>query len=553
MSQERFPVATPNDKYVQEFIERLSDIEIAPYWLAAIIESADDAIISKTLEGIITSWNRGAERMFGYAATEAIGQSVTILIPPDHQDEEPAIITRLKRGERIEHYETVRVRKDGALLDISLTVSPIRGADGTIIGASKIARDISERKQVEARLQEALAAAHEARTQAEEANRLRDEFLAIVSHELRTPLTSILGWVQLLRKGDLDEASARSALETIHRNVKIQAQLVEDLLDVSKVMGGKMRLQVKPLELSSVINAAVNTIMPAAEARGVRLQTIIDPSAGPVAGDHERLQQVMWNLLSNAVKFTPPGGWVQVHLERADGGVRVVVRDSGKGIKPAFLPLAFERFTQEDSSSTRAFGGMGMGLAIVKSIVELHGGTVRAFSAGEGQGTTFTVSLPVAKAWRNSESSERTVAEPPDDALLDCPPELDELKILVVDDDFSTCEMVRTTFEQCGARVKMATSAVAALAQMEEWLPDILVADINMPEMDGYQLMEQIRIRDTRAGGKVPAVALTAMARIEDRMKTLTAGYQMHVAKPVELSELRAVVASLAGVIIKER
>jgi PAS domain S-box-containing protein len=354
--------------------------------LAAIVESAYDAIISKTLEGIITSWNKGAERIFGYTEEEMIGQPVVRLIPPDHQNEEPEILGRLRRGLKIEHYETVRSHKDGRLLDISLTVSPIRDADGNIIGASKIARDISDRKAAEARLQSALAEAHEARLQAEEANRLKDEFLTTISHELRTPLTAIVGWTTMLRGGRLDEATSLKALETIDRSVKAQAQLIEDLLDISRIVSGKMRIDPRPLNLSSIIHTAVDSIMPAAKAKGIRFQVIIDPSAGFIVGDPDRLQQVIWNLLSNAVKFTPAGGRVQIQLEQSESLVEVTVSDNGVGVAAEFLPHIFERFSQEDSSSTRTYGGLGMGLSIVKYIAELHGGTVSAFSEGIGRG-----------------------------------------------------------------------------------------------------------------------------------------------------------------------
>ena len=542
-----------DENSAQERVTNLQSPEIAKYWLAAIIESAQDAIISKTLEGIITSWNQGAERLFGYTAEEIIGKPITILIPPDRMDEEPGILAKIRSGARVEHYETVRVRKDGSLVDISLTISPIRGADGTIIGASKIARDITERRRAEARAQEALKQAQAARKQAEEASRLKDEFLAVISHELRTPMTAVLGWVRLLRDGRLDDAYINKALETIDRNARSQAQLIEDLLDISRIVSGKMHLEIKTLKPSSVIAAAVDAIRPAAEAKNIRLQLIIDPSAGPVAGDYERLQQVVWNLLSNAVKFTSHGGRVEVRVERVGPNVEIKVSDTGMGIKPEFLPHVFERFSQADSSITRAHGGLGMGLAIVKSIIELHGGTVRAESPGDEQGAAFIVVLPVREAPRQTAHPEIMESEMPSSSSLECPPELAGLRVLVVDDEMDSCEMVGTSFEQCGAKVKIATSAAAALAQMDEWLPDVLIGDISMPEMDGYELIRQIRLREPQSGGEIPAVALTAMVRIEDRMKALTAGYQMHVAKPVELSELRAIVAGLVSVVVMKQ
>jgi len=544
------PPGTPPDA-AGELIARLKSSDLAPYWLAAVIESADDAIISKTLDGIITSWNNGAERIFGYTADEAIGKPVAMLIPSDHPDEEPAILARLRRGERIEHYETVRVRKDGTLIDISLTVSPIRGPDGVIVGASKVARDITDRKRAEAERERLLENEQRARREAEEASRVKDEFLAMVSHELRTPLTAILGWVRMLRDGDLDAETAGKALQAVDRNAKSQAQLIEDLLDISKIVSGKMRLNVRPVEPSTVINSAIEAVRPAAHAKGIRLQLIIDPDAGPVAGDHERLQQVVWNLLSNAVKFTPEGGRVEVRLERVDSHALMTVSDTGQGIRPDFLPHVFDRFRQADSSITRTFGGLGVGLAIVKSIVELHGGTVRAESEGAGRGAAFTVSLPLASVRKEAVGTETEARQSSHAAAPPlCPPELDGLKILVVDDESDTCEMLRIAFEQCGSDVKTAESAAGALALVEAWKPDVLVADISMPEMDGYELIRRVRARGAHNGGGLPAVALTALARVEDRAKALSEGYQMHVAKPVELEEMRAIVASLASVVI---
>lgn len=516
--------------------------ELASYRLAAIVESAGDAIISKTLEGIIVSWNKGAERLFGYTEDEMIGQPIARLIPLDHQDEEPQILARLRRGEKIEHYETIRAHKDGHLLDISLTVSPIRDAKGNIIGASKIARDITESKRSKAHLQRALAEAEEAKRQAEEANRLKDEFLTTISHELRTPLTAVVGWTSMLRDGGLDDAMAQKALDTIDRNVKAQAQLIEDLLDISRIVSGKMRIETKPLNLADTIRSAVDSIMPAAEAKNIRLQMVIDAATGSVIGDSDRLQQVIWNLLANAVKFTPFGGRVWIEMERTETDTAITVRDNGIGINPEFLPYIFDRFSQQDTSSTRSYGGLGMGLAIVKYIVELHGGTLRAFSEGTGTGASFTVTLP--RLQQKPGASEL----PPvgrQDFRVRCSEhtaELAGLSILVVDDEADTCEMLETALEQCGATVRTADSALRALAELEAWQPDLLIADINMPQLDGFQLIHQIRDR----GIKIPAVALTALARIEDRVKVLASGYQMHVAKPVELPELYAVVASLA-------
>ena len=513
--------------------------ELAPYWLTALIESADDAIISKTLEGIITSWNKGAERIFGYTGDEVIGQPVTILIPEGQEDEEPAILARLRAGERIEHYETIRVRKDGTPIAISLTVSPIKGPNGDIIGASKIARDITEQRQARKELDEAYR-------QAEESSRLKEEFLATISHELRTPLSAILGWARMLRLGQLSKENAAKALDTIERNARAQAQLIDDLLDVSRIVTGKLRMDVRPSDPNSFIDAAVEAVRPAAEAKGVRVQKVIDTGLISIPGDPVRLQQVIWNLLSNAIKFTPRGGRVQIRSERVNSHLEIVVSDTGQGISPDFLPHVFDRFRQADQKASRQHGGMGLGLAIVRHLVELHGGNVSATSEGEGQGATFTVRLPISPIYQVDPSGARV--HPAARDLLpanDTTERLDGLRILIVDDEPDTRDLLRQGLEYCGANVRLAGSAAEAVDAIVAEIPDILISDIGMPGIDGYDLIRQIRELPADAGGKVPAVALTAYTRVEDRLQALRAGYDMHVPKPVELAELVAVAASV--------
>jgi PAS domain S-box-containing protein len=834
MSQETSGVYPPRADTV-EFADRLPDGGNASAWLTAIIESADDAIISKTLNGYITSWNKGAERIFGYTAEETVGKHVTMLIPADHLDEEPAILARLRAGARIEHYETVRVRKDGSLVDISLTVSPIKDESGKIIGASKIARDISERKLAESLIEgqrqvlelivqsaslvevlEKLAGVVEgqsgagglvsillidsdglhlrhgaapnlpeaynravdgapiapeggscvvaafrkqpvisadiatdpiwatyrdlalghglracwstpiissvgdvlgtfavyyreprepnprdlrliqlmirtaaiaiererlinqlvwertrlaylftnapafiatvkgpehvfeltnpaymklighrdvigksvrealpdvasqgffelldnvfktgepyegremrlmvqpqpggaleerfvdfiyqpiseadgtvigifahgvditeqvsARKQAEEANRLKDEFLATVSHELRTPLTSILGWARMLGDGQLKEADSKRALDTIQRNAQLQSQLIEDILDVSRIVTGKLRLEVRPLELPSVIEAAVESVLPAADAKEIRVQRVLDSGPSFVSGDANRLQQIIWNLLTNAIKFTPKGGRVQIRLERVNSHVEIIVTDTGFGIRPDVLPFIFDRFRQADSSTTRQYGGLGLGLAIVRHLVEMHGGTVEAESEGEGLGATFTVSLPLI-ATRSADvlGDRRRGREHPTASrgvLFERPPDLVGLHVLVVDDEEDTRLLVRSVLEQCAARVTTASSVAEGLAALKTLRPDVLLSDLGMPEEDGYSLIAQIRALPAEQGGRTPAAALTAYARVEDRMRVLRSGFQLHMPKPIEPAELVTVVASLAG------
>ena len=840
---------------IDKSTKSLQSPELAPYWLTALIESADDAIISKTLEGIITSWNEGAKRIFGYTADEVIGKPVTMLIPEGHLDEEPAILSRLRAGERIEHYETIRVRKDGTHIDISLTVSPIKGPNGHIIGASKIARDITEQRQARRALDEATErlrlalmasrlgdwswdaktdittmsdtaaqifgippgevtwakirevlheddrerarlavdkaladhtdydieyrvirpdqsevwvsakgrglyengevvgmlgfvqdissrkeseetlreqaealrtlnetgqlisaeldlhktvqavtdaatqltgarfgsffynilneegasymlytlagvpreafahfpmpratdlfgptfrgegvvrianvkedprygknspyygmpqghlpvvsylavpvisrsgevmgglffghpepdvfterdemtvvglasqaaiamdnarlyeAAKKARgeaeqaavaneklyRQAEESSRLKEEFLATISHELRTPLSAILGWARMLRLGQLSAENAAKALDTIERNARAQAQLVDDLLDVSRIITGKLRMDVRPADPNSFIDAAVEAVRPAAEAKGVRVQKIVDTGPVSIPGDPVRLQQVVWNLLSNAIKFTPRGGRVQIRSERVNSHLEIVVSDTGQGIPPDFLPHVFDRFRQADQKTSRQHGGMGLGLAIVRHLVELHGGTVSAASQGEGQGATFTVMLPITPVYQVDAKGGRVHPAardllPPDD----CTDRLDGLRILVVDDEADTRDLLKQGLEYCGAKVSVAGSAAEAVDALVALVPDILISDIGMPGIDGYDLIRQVRGLPPDRGGKVAAVALTAYTRTEDRLQALRAGYDMHVPKPVELAELVAVAASVA-------
>jgi len=766
--------------------------ELATYWLSAIIESAGDAIISKDLDGRITSWNKGAERIFGYKADEIIGKPVTVLIPPEHLDEEPGILARIRAGDSVEHYETVRVRKDGTRLDISLTVSPIRGADGRVIGVSKVARDITERKRAEEELrrreeeltdfvensavglhwvaadgtivwanqaeldllgyareeyighhiaefhadrgviedilarltadetlhgyearlrckdgslryvlissnvrrrdgefvhtrcftrditerkraeeslmlygrvldsmvegvsvadergfiiytnpaedemfgyargelvgrhvtvqnayppeenerlvrevieqlgthgfwsgrsrkrrkdgtpfvtfaritaleiagrkhwvcvqedvterkraeeerERLLASEQQARAAAEEASRLKDEFLATMSHELRTPLTAVLGWAHMLRTGQFEGDETARALETIERNARAQSQLIDDLLDVSRIITGKLRLDVRPLDPASIIESAVEAVRPAAEAKGVRVQKVLDTGLVSVSGDPFRLQQVVWNLLSNAIKFTPRGGRVQVRMERVNSHVEIAVSDTGQGIPAEFLPHVFDRFRQADMGTTKKHGGLGLGLSIVRHLVELHGGSVRAESAGEGQGATFRVLLPVAAVYHAADVQERAHPAARDTLpSYDCPERLDGLKVLVVDDEPDARDLLRVGLGRCGAEVSVAGSVEEALRAVEKERPDLLISDIGMPGQDGYELIRLVRALPAAAGGRVPAIALTAYARTEDRLHALRAGYQMHVSKPVELAELMAVAASLA-------
>ena len=388
----------------------------------------------------------------------------------------------------------------------------------------------------DSRLREALAAA-------EEANRLKDEFLAVLSHELRTPLNAILGWARMLRAGTLSENDVPRALETIERNAQAQAQLIEDLLDVSRIVSGKLRLDMRPVDIGEVLEEAIDTVRPTADARGVTLVGAVN-HVGPVSGDAQRLQQVVWNLLSNSIKFTPPGGTVHVRVHQAGSMVRIVVTDTGQGIDPEFLPHVFDRFRQASSTpgQTRR-KGLGLGLAIVRHLVEAHAGTVSATSDGPGKGATFTVEMPVMVG-RTVLSTEPRHGYSP--GTLETTLTLTGVRILVVDDDPDARDMLRIALQQYGAIVRVAASAQEALAAVHAENPDVLVSDIEMPDTNGYELVRSLRHSDDLEVRRLPAVALTAYARTEDRVKALLAGFQSHVPKPVEPAELVTVIASLA-------
>jgi PAS domain S-box-containing protein len=650
----------------------LSSEDLARRHLAKIVDSSDDAIVSKDLNGIIQSWNSAAERMFGFTAAEAVGQSIRIIIPADRQHEEDYVLGQIRAGRPVRHYETIRQHKDGSTRPISLTVSPIFDDRGQVIGASKIARDVSEQARLRAEAQEqariaeqlghvgttlaasldreaivtrvtnvgieltgaevgrliddvadghasalridditaepdgrdavplhrvpaggpvraylwvpvtdrsgtvigalafghsrpgAFTARHEQLAEgvaawasialenarlyhaAREADRLKDEFLAVLSHELRTPLNAIVGYARLLRGGVLDGVRGAQAMETLERNANALTQIVEDVLDVSRIISGKVRLDVQPVELPLVVQNAVETVRPAADAKGVRLQTIIDPRLAPVSGDPNRLQQVVWNLLSNAVKFTPREGRVQVRVERVNSHVEIAVSDTGAGIRPDFLPYVFDRFRQADSSTTRKTGGLGLGLSIVRHIVELHGGTVQAASEGERHGATFRVRLPVmivhAQAAAEPRVHPRSAAPPPLTELGD----LRGLTVFAVDDDADALTLLATVVEAAGGKPLTFSSPRAALAALPGSGADVLIVDLGMPELDGFHFITEVRRSADLAVRTLPAAALTAFARSDDRTRALRSGFEMHLAKPVDPAELVASIATLA-------
>jgi PAS domain S-box-containing protein len=588
--------------------------EAAMSQLAAIVESSSDAIISKDLNGIITSWNKGAQKLFGHESDEVIGKPVTILFPEDRLDEEARILERMRRGERIEHYDTVRRSKDGREIDISLAVSPVRDKAGKIIGASIIARDIGERKRAEIEGEELLLKESAARAEAEAANRSKDEFLAMVSHELRAPLNSILGYNRMLREKSLDEARLGRCCDIIERNARTQLQLIEDLLDTARIASGKLRLDLRRLDINPVIAAALDIVRPAAEAKGVKLRiadpliadcglriadsqfsngriktmapiksesrdrtapgknqsAIRNPQSPIVMGDAARLQQIVWNLLSNAIKFTPAGGGVELRAERAGEHIRIVVSDTGKGIQPEFLPHVFDRFRQVDPSGSQRGGGLGLGLALVKHLAELHGGKVEAASEGMGRGATFTVTLPLAGQSELCASEPPALARPAVGAKVETRTNggivmpaggtIAGVRVLVVDDQEDARAMLADFLGQCGAVVTTASSGAEALTALSNpWggaHPDVLLCDIAMPEEDGYVALRRVRALEEALGvaasERIPAVALTALTGNGERLRTLSAGFRFHVAKPVDPVELTLVIANVAGTLRQE-
>ena len=711
--------------------------ELERHWahFAALVASSEDAIASKTLEGVVTSWNEAAQRLFGYSAQEMIGTSITRIIPPELHHEETEILAKLRAGERITRYETVRLAQDGRRVEVSLTLSPIRNRAGEIVGAAKIAHDITARRRIEQALTEeakaletlnrvgqAVAAQLElgkvvqivtdaatelsgaafgaffynvikeseesywlytlsgvpresfekfpmprstavfgptfrnegvvrsddirkdprygqnapfagmppghlpvcsylatsvvshtgevigglffghpepgiftarserlivgiaaqaaiaidnarlfqtlrdreeqlervaaereqflrseraARSEAERLGHLKDEFLATLSHELRTPLNAIQGWTMLLKDRDASPEDRNRGLETIERNVRVQTQIVNDLLDMNRIISGKLHLEVQPVQLHEIIRSAVDSIRQTAAARQIRIHLVLDSSIGLVRGDANRLQQVLWNLLTNAVKFTNAQGRINVALERVNSHVEISVEDNGIGIPPEFLPHVFDRFRQADATTTRRYGGLGLGLSIVRNLIELHGGSVRVKSPGVNQGSTFVVALPVSHVQPDETGQSRQPSlthDPLDSVEL---PRLDGVKVLIVDDEPDGRALIARVLEGRGAIAACANSAAEALEYLNTDTFAILLSDIGMPDMDGYDLVRKVRELDHLRNAPIPAIAVTAYARSEDRHRSLLAGYQSHLSKPIDAKELVAAIASL--------
>ncbi len=487
--------------------------------------------------------------MLGYTPEELSDLCAPISFV-DNSEKDTSILLQLFKGDNSTYRQERRcLTKKGDTLWLSLTARAIRNIEGEILYGLVMVENITDRKLAEERRTRLLAAEQKARKQAELASRAKDQFLATVSHELRTPLGALLGWARILRAGNTDPETSARALEAIERNANAQAQLIEDILDLSSIISGKLSLSVKTVDLSSIVQAAVDSVLPAAEGKGVKVRVKLGQDIGYIKGDPNRLQQVVWNLVSNAVKFTPRSGQVDVQVERVNSHVEIVVCDTGQGISSEFLPYVFEAFSQEDSSSTRKYSGLGLGLSIVRQLVELHGGTIQVYSAGEAQGASFKIILPVAAA--DVGTSEEVPGKEAQRAATERPPALPRLlaglRVLAVDDVQDSREILGFILERAGAQVRLASSVKETLELVQAWKPDLIIADIAMPEEDGYALIRQVRALKPENGGLVPALALTGYASRQDQVQSIAAGFQAHLAKPVEPGELVAEAANLVA------
>jgi PAS domain S-box-containing protein len=493
--------------------------EAAQARLAAIVESSDDAILSKTLDGVIQSWNGGAERLFGYTAEEAVGQPIALVIPPDRVDEERGLLDRLRRGERVHHFETVRVAKDGRRLDISLTVSPVRDDGGHVVGASTIARDVTERKRLE----------DELRVRAEqlaEADRRKDRFLALLAHELRNPLAPIRNGVEVLKLAEADSRRRASVRAMMERQITHLVRLVDDLLDVSRITRGTLELRRSRVRLADVVSSAVETARPLIDAGGHALAVTVPKEPILLDADLTRLAQVISNLLTNSAKYTPPGGRIWLTAEVQNGAAVVVVRDNGIGIPAEALPRIFDMFSRVDRDIERSTGGLGIGLALVRTLVEMHGGTVTAASDGEGKGSTFRMTLPVL--------ASRTDVRKPDNQSERW--RGTGHRVLVVDDNLDGAHSMALMLELTGGEVRTAHDGVEAVAVAEEFRPEVILMDVGMPRMNGYEAVR--RIRQAPWGRGVRIIAMTGWGQERDRERSRAAGFDGHLVKPVNLPEL---------------
>ena len=509
--------------------------------LHLLVDSVPDyAICMLSPHGVVTTWNAGGERLFGYPGDEIIGRSFgAFYLQADCDEGAPAAHLMAAESEGRLESEGLRVRRSGHAFEAHVVLTPLRDDARELRGFSMVIRDVSERKRLEDDLRrraEDLAVAH----------RAKEDFLATLSHELRTPLNAMLGWTRLLRIGKLDAEGTARALETIERNARLQEQLIADILDVSRIVTGKLRLELRPTDLAPLVENTLDTLRPSADAKSITLNTALH-ALGTVLGDADRLEQVVWNLVVNAIKFTPTGGEITVSLEHHGGSAVLTVSDTGEGISPDVLPYVFDRFRQAEASISRKQGGLGLGLAVVRHLVELHGGTIEAESEGLGQGSTFTVDLPLAQERRDPARAEERRRELERRRSRGDRVRLDGIHVLLVEDDDDSRKLLGTMLKRYGAKVTSTKSAAEALEVFSSELPDVLISDIGMPDEDGYELIRKLRQQPIDKGGAVPAIALTGYASRKDRERALNAGYHKHMAKPVEQAEMIAAIAGLVG------
>nr|WP_322745214.1 ATP-binding protein [Nostoc sp. LEGE 12447] len=538
-------ITKTNEQLQQEILERQRILEVlrqSEERYRYLAEAIPQLVWTTDANGECDFFNQNWCEYTGLTLKQSLGSGwLAALHPDDIQNADEVWSNAVKNGTIYNNEYRFKRAFDGSYRWQLARALPLKDEQGIVVKWFGTCTDIHEQKQILEERAHLLELEQIARAKAETANRIKDEFLAILSHELSTPLNAILGWSKLLQSRRLDQAKTSEALATIERNANLQVQLIEDLLDISRILQGKLTLNITKINLESTILSSIETMRLAAETKLIEVSTVFEPDVGQVMGDSTRLQQVVWNLLSNALKFTPKGGKIEVRLEQADGYAQIIVSDTGKGISPEFLPFVFDYFRQADSTSTRNFGGLGLGLAIVRNIVEIHGGIVKAKSEGEGKGAIFTVSLPLLPDESRSITDKQNYAVPLTSNSLP----LSGIRVLVVDDDTDSRDFVAFVLEEDGAFVIAVSSAYEALQTLALVKPDVLVSDISMPEMDGYMLIHQVRTLTPEQGGQIPAIALTAFARNDDQQEALKAGFQMHLSKPVNPEELIAAITRI--------
>jgi PAS domain S-box-containing protein len=541
-------ITKTNEQLQQEILERQRILEVlrqSEERYRYLAEAIPQLVWTTNADGYCDYFNQNWCDYTGLTLEQSLGSGWLAALHPDDIKNADEVWSNAVKDSTIYNNEyRFKRASDGSYRWQLARGLPLKDEQGFVVKWFGTCTDIHEQKQILEERAHLLELEQIARAKAETANRIKDEFLAVLSHELRTPLNAILGWSKLLQTRRLDETKTSEALATIERNATLQVQLIEDLLDISRILQGKLTLNITKINLESTVLSALETMQLAAETKLIEMNTAFEPNVGQIMGDSTRLQQVVWNLVSNAIKFTPKGGKVQVRLEEADGYAQIIVSDTGKGISADFLPFVFDYFRQADSTSTRNFGGLGLGLAIVRNIVEMHGGIVQAESHGEGKGAIFTVSLPLL----SNESPRLTDKQKYSALLAPNSLPLNGIRVLVVDDDADSRDFVAFVLEQDGAFVIAVSSGYEALQVLAEIKPDVLVSDISMPDMDGYMLIHQVRTLTLEQGGQIPAIALTAFARNNDQQEALKAGFQMHLSKPINPEELIAAIVQLLGI-----